>query len=265
MTSSSLTVVARHWCLVSVLVALTPAWADQPPMQKAAKARLDKGLKLFEAKKYDEALKELRQGYVLSNAPEFLYAMGQIERIRGNCRVALTHYQAYLDTEPASELAAAAKLQIERCEKQLRPAEPPTAEAAPAPAPKVDQPPPPTPTTSPAPVVTVATPAPEPRRWFTDGLGDGLLGGGVVLLGGGLASFLVGHAAAADAKLNLDKYVAARSLGWAQPVGIAGIVAGTAMLAGAILRYVWFEKSAPLTVSVILRADGGFFVYAGSF
>src|SRR5262245_21061361 len=94
---------------VPLFVGSRSASAEEP-FKPAAQKRLETGMKLYKERKYDEAIKQLREGYAMQGSPVFLYALGQAERMRGNCREALIHYQAFLDSHPLPSQAKAAQL-----------------------------------------------------------------------------------------------------------------------------------------------------------
>ncbi len=267
--------------LLIALVSLgaTSAAAQVAALKPAAKAKLDRGMKLASEKNYEGAIKELRAGYVMSEAREFLYAMGQVERLRGNCRAALTLYQTFLDTGPRAEQVSATKVQMERCEAELKPAEvkveptpapveppvatgPPDVAATPALKPAEVAVAPVAPTVAPPLTVTSA----PPRPWYTDALGNVLLiSGGVLAIAGGTL-FGVGNVSAQNATRTLDGYAAAKDLTWAQPVGLSLMGAGGAAVAASIIRYATMNGSAPAaTVGVSASGNGGVIVVSGRF
>jgi hypothetical protein len=254
----------RHpWLTALLAVHLGTAAVAQPsPDPKAAaKGSLERGMALVAEKKFEEALKELRHGYVLSSGAEFLYAMGQVERMRGNCREAINHYRAFLDTNPATGQAEAAKLQIDRCEKQLAPVAAKVEAPAPEPAPEPQVAP------SPAVEAPAAVVARPPKPWHSDALGNVLLISGVLAAAGGATLYVVGNLSAQNSRLNLDSYATAGKLGWAQPVGLAVLGASGALLIGSIIRYATMGAAPAEAPTVGLAADGhgGTLVISGGF
>ena len=142
---------ARHATLALSLVALTLAAgvARADNAKAAAAAHLVRGSRLYDQGRYDDAIAELKAGYALDARPEFLYALGQAERKRGDCRAAIGWYQRYVDSGPSTQRTVATLVQIDRCKEELAssttrpppaPAEPPPA-AATAPPPEVATPP----------------------------------------------------------------------------------------------------------------------------
>src|SRR5262249_17380323 len=112
MRSAALLVVAFSLVQVPLLVGARPARA-QEALRPATHKRLDSAMKLYKEHKYDEAIKQLREGYALQGSPVFLFALGQAERMRGNCREAVIYYQAFLDAHPLPSQAKGAQLFID--------------------------------------------------------------------------------------------------------------------------------------------------------
>jgi tetratricopeptide (TPR) repeat protein len=174
---------------------------------------LEHATSLHAAGKYAEALPELQLAYALDPQPDVLYALGQVEVKLGHCPRATLYYERFLATKPPAGPAGAAAEAIETC--RLHPPDPA---------------PPPTKTE------VVETRAP----WYTDGLGDGLAVGGLVLgLGAALSySSARTNIDAADRARTYDEHVAAvekardqRRL--AVVLALGGAAAGTV----AVLRY----------------------------
>lgn len=277
----------RSLLLAALLLAAPTARAGSRSSADPAKAKLEEGMKLFSEKRYDEAIVVLRQGYAISNKPEFLYAMGQVERIRGNCQGAMLLYRSFLDSKPPASQADAAALQIERCEKLVK------AQQKPEPVPKVEvekpEPKPevksePKPEPKPKPAVSLApspatapaaggltAPAPsdaaqqvERRAWYRDGVGDALLGTGVVALGGGGVLFMMGRSTASSAGQSVDNFAKARQNTWQQPAGVALMGGGGALIAGSIVRYLIAGHSSGPSLGAAPTAGGGAVVLSGS-
>jgi tetratricopeptide (TPR) repeat protein len=120
-----------------------------------AQDHLTRGLRLYDVQQYDEAIAEFRAGYAIEPNPQFLYALGQALRKKGDCAAAVESYRAYLRTAPAERQAQAAEDQITRCEATMAP--PPRAVTAPPPE-----------------VTTVVAPPPPPRRRVYTWVGVGL-------------------------------------------------------------------------------------------
>jgi tetratricopeptide (TPR) repeat protein len=169
----------------AVLVQLAPAAFGSPQMDPLAKEHLDRGLHLYDAQKYAEAIAEFQAGYEIDPQPDFLYAMGQAERLNGDCRRAVAAFEAFLRSGPNSKQEASAKEKLAWCKEELRrhPGTPPTPTPAPLP-PAPENPP------APAPSVVAAPPPPPPPppvvrhrpwAWIAAGGAAALLAGGTVV------------------------------------------------------------------------------------
>jgi tetratricopeptide (TPR) repeat protein len=190
------------------------ARAEPTPRQKLEATRhFERSSALYNAGRYGEAIDALKAAYAIDPRPDFLYALGQMERKRGDCKAAIGYYQRYVDTGPSSQRTVATLLQIDRCEEELAsapvrptPAPPPAArpEAAPEPPAVPAEPPPasvapapvaPTPEAAPAPAVAAAPAHPAERtpvykRWW---LWTTVVGVAAVGVGVGLGVGLTQH------------------------------------------------------------------------
>jgi hypothetical protein len=203
----------RVLILFVLLAAARPARADV-----TAKERLDSGLRHFAAKEYDAAIADFKAGYALEPRADFLYAWAQAERLRGDCRAATPLYQRYLASGVTAEQAKVAADNLARCHKLV--GEEP---AAPPPPPPVVVPAPP----PPPPLATPAPPAPPPPAppWYTDTVGDVLLGSGLLAVGVGAVLFATSASAASDAPSAASYGAYADALDGARTQRTAAIVA----------------------------------------
>jgi tetratricopeptide (TPR) repeat protein len=252
-------VLRRFAFAASVLALAGQARADDGAMKPEARAHLDKGLALYEAKDYTGAIRELAAGHAIDPKPAFLYARAQAERLSGNCEAAVVHYDEFLATGPEPEREAAARANLARCKDELAAQAPaPTPTAAPAPAPAPSSAPPPEPAPSPAPIPAPLPPAVSAERspWYADAFGDVLLGTGVVALGVG--GFFVATSYSSEAKAKEagtapsgETYQAHRDrITRAERQRSTGVIvggAGLALVGGAIARYVLRD---PVTTTV---------------
>ena len=172
-----------------------------------------------------------------SRAPDFLYALGQAQRMQGDCRAAVASYRAYLRTSPPERSAAPARQNLERCEREL-------ANAPPPPSRRRRHPPSSRSRATPPPAVVVTT-APPRRRARDDraaailaGLGGAALVAGAVLWGVGEA----GARSLADAT-TYDQYAAhgadADAFGRERIAGIVTLAVGGALVVVAVARWSW--------------------------
>ena len=102
------------------------------PLLPAAQARLDRGVKLYGERRFDEAVREFAAGYDVDPRPEFLYALGQAHRAKGDCGRATDFFFAFLRTAPPPAQQEKARVQLARCERarMLAAASAPTAPPA---------------------------------------------------------------------------------------------------------------------------------------
>lgn len=228
----------RALLVVAIVCSAGSVFADGklPPMAPEAKAHLEKGLRAYDVQSYAEAIDEFRAGYQIDTRPEFLYALGQAERLSGDCKGAMEAYRSFLRTNPSSRQEGSAKKNLQRCARELEAA----ASAAPRPPASVEPaaeraavPPPPEP----------VPPPPAPAPYYRDMLGGAALGVGLAGIGAGGALWGIGEAqiGAVNGASRYDQF--ARSAAGAQgaeTLRIAGIVSvsvGGALLVVAAVRY----------------------------
>ena len=200
---------------------------------------LERGLRSYAVGRYDEAIAAFQRGYELAPRADFLYALGQAQRMKGDCRAAAASYRAYLRTSPPERAAAPARQNLERCERELANAPPPTT-------------PPATPPSSPAavepatpPAVVTVVPAPPRRRARDDRAAAVLAGvGGAALVAGGVL-WGVGESGArslADAA-TYDQFAAhghdAGAFAAERTAGIVAVAVGGALVTVAVARWAW--------------------------
>src|SRR6185312_355811 len=144
--------------VVVVAAGAAAAWARP---SKSGAEHLVRGSRLYNEGRYDEAIAELQAGYAIDPRPDFLYALGQAERKRGDCKAAVAWYERYVATGPSSQRTVATLVQIDRCKQELASATPSTTTTAPpAPATPVEPPPSSAQPPSEAPATATATTTP---------------------------------------------------------------------------------------------------------
>ncbi|HTM23455.1 MAG TPA: hypothetical protein VL172_23190, partial [Kofleriaceae bacterium] len=217
------------------------AFAADARAQNEPDDHLQRGLRYYTTQDYERAIEEFRAGFTLDPRREFLFALGQAERLSGDCGSAILYYQAFLRAQPAAAQADAAREQIQVCHLLLS-TEKPKRRALAHDSIDRDEPPP---------LVRqrrALAPAPAPARiddtpaWYSDVTGDALLGGGVVMLalGGGLWAASVSAASAADGAATYPEYDAL--IGRARTrrtLALTAGAAGTALVGAAIWRFRW--------------------------
>jgi len=190
-------------------------------MPAEAQARFDEAMALYAAHQYQAAIAAFQAAYALEPRREILFAQAQATRLSGDCAAALPLYQRFLATQPPPQQVEATRIAVARCEAATVTATGP---------PRAPDPP------------ILAAPPPPPR-WYSDRAGAALVGAG--LIGAGVGVALVSSARSLDdqARAAHDRYDTAAALRdraerrWAWGVGT--IVAGSALLATGIGRYVW--------------------------
>lgn len=245
--------------LLTLGVLSGPVAADQGK----AKQHLEKAMVAHNEGRYADALVELNIAYTLDAQPALLYAIGQVHVMQGQCAQAITFYQRFLDSKPGPAQAAKASEAIETCKKLQadKPVEQPKQDDLdrPLPTDRPDIPPPP------PPLRIISTPAP----WYTDYLGDALVGTGILA---GVASALFYRAALsdrdrADEVMRYDEYdELLASSARKQKVAI-GFAAGAGVLvtAGVISYVVRERKTETRTLIAAPIQQGGMIAWLGRF
>jgi tetratricopeptide (TPR) repeat protein len=202
---------------------------------------------MLEAGRLEDAEYELLLAYADDPNLYYLYGLGVLARLQGDCATAIERFERVRELLPTSGLeppardqtAADAEVEIVRCRGEALgptpPPEPPVAEAS---APVEAEPRPS------APLATDPRSSVE-RPWYRDPLGGALLGTGSIATAVGIG-LLVGAAVtdanaerAAAASIFVEETRRARMLGTA---GIAALGAGGVVLAAAILRYALLRR-----------------------
>ncbi len=183
----------RSWpALVAslALIGAPVARADQPSpspgeagpsAEVTAKERVAKGLEFYQAGNYDAAIAEFKAAHAAAPSPTILFPWAQAERLRGNCRDAIDLYQRFIDSDPPKKQVEAAAQNRQECVERLKSADAAAASLVPGetgdtPAATVEPTPEPEGPAEPEPITT-----PPPQKSRPDGLGWGLVGGGVGL------------------------------------------------------------------------------------
>jgi hypothetical protein len=229
---------------------LVLAMLGEPAMKPEAKRHLDGGLRAFQVQDYATAISEFQVGFEIDPRREFLYALGQAERMSGDCEKAIRSYDAFLMTNPPDRQAEPARQNIKRCKEELvaKTPAPPKPEPAPEPMPQ------------PVAVTPIPPPAPRPvdKAWYTDAWGDVLVGGGVaaLVIGGLVWSGAQDDIAAAHGSMSYPDFSAhADGAETRQTIGVVTMIAGGALVAGGVVRY-WLRPR----VSIAPMAGAGVMV-----
>jgi hypothetical protein len=233
------------------LAFLAPSLAHGNPkgdIGKRVDTHLRRGIEFYAEKQYELAIVEFRAGYALDPRPDFLFALAQAERLSGDCPSAVVYYRRYLTTNPGTNQAEAARVNMRRCTRALESApadkrerttdaELDSAEQASEPAP------PPAP---PAPLV-VKAPAPAPAPWYSDKIALSLLGSSAaaLALGGGFWMAKSSAESAADSAtsdVEYDQHLARARRN--RTISLVGFGVGAALAAGTAYRLITRRTSA---------------------
>jgi len=168
--------------------------------RRTALALYAEGVKRYHLAEYDQAIELFRRAYLLSEAPELLFNIGQAYRLKGagHCATALTFYQSYLRVAPTTPKRASVEAAIADMALCARHETPAPSGPAGALLPTPGATPPAHTAAPPETALTGPAPAPAPRARSTRRLL------GVVLGGVGLASAVAGGAALVWARLDYD-------------------------------------------------------------
>lgn len=215
-------------CLVGVSVMAISATAGAQPAEGERRFTLAQGH--YAAGRYDVALTELQAAQVADPQPEYLWAIAQAYRLKGDCSKAVPAYGDYLRTGPPPAATRATQLLIDECAAKLA-----TADTAPLP------PPPRVPA---EPLVIREVKRVHTREitlpWHRDSWGNALLGAGVGCFVVGAIGFGVagGHDSSATETSSYQRFddeIRARDR--AKVIGVIALSAGGALVVGGLLHY----------------------------
>jgi hypothetical protein len=198
------------------------------------------------AGKLDVALTELRAAYELDPQPDLLFAIGQVQAGQGDCTAARESYEQYraaMNNETG--ISTAVDAAIAAC-------------GAPPPAPAA------------APIQPPAPPPPPARGpWYTDVLGDVLVGGGVIALVTSGLEYKSARSALDDAEhattlADYNKHLDTASSDRTFSVVLG--VAGVALVTGGVIHYMMHGKITGETrnVAIVPTAGGGMLTLSGA-
>jgi tetratricopeptide (TPR) repeat protein len=229
-------------------------------MSPEAKARLERGLRLFDTQEYAAAIAEFKAAYQIEAHPDFLYALAQAQRLSGNCRDAVNAYRSFLRAGPPEEEASLARENLGKCETILR-----EEEAKPAPSPPVASSPPapgPAPPAQPPQIAPAARSRPssgDRSPFYTDALGDVLCGVGLVglVLGGTFWGLAIDRAASADDGTFDDYEAAVDSAEELRAAAVIAAVAGAGFVTAGVIRFATRpDDRQPASVAASLAPGG---------
>jgi tetratricopeptide (TPR) repeat protein len=237
--------------VLAAIVALAgTAYADP------ASDALKKGIDLYKAGKYAEAIPHLEKAHGLDGKPDTLFALAQAQRLSGDCNAAAANYHKVIEQVSDMNVAKLVQQNLTICE----PDQPKQPEPA---ADKREQP-----QAAPAkPEVVERTVVRDVGH--TDKLAAAMFGGGMLAVGvaGGLYVAASNNADAADRAKSLEDHdlLADRATGQRTIMYVAGGV-GVAMMGFAIYRWAsGGEKQQKTDVSLVPTSSGGQLVVGGRF
>jgi hypothetical protein len=211
-------------------------------MSGVARVRWERGFDLVARGQLDRAAEQFRLGYAEGKQPEFLYALGQLERQRGDCRAALPFYRAFLQVTRSEGQAAAARVQIDRCEHELQPSSetaepaPPAVSAAPPPQ-SASEKAPPGPFAAPVPERSPPAPSDRSRHFYKDWLGGTLCAAGLGALALGSVLYLDAASSVDGSDQSYLKYERSLDARREHNLGVDLWIAGGGLVAAGLVRY----------------------------
>ena len=233
------------WSLAIVLATAGVAYADDPlakPTNAEAQSRLTAGNRLYRLREFEKAIDEYKAGSLKEDAPVFLYNLAQCYRQLGRYEDAIWHYERFIDRgKPTGQMKDA----IDGFVKQMKDELAKKAMTQPPIEPAPDKPPPET-----GPKTVTIVDRGEP--WYSDPLGWGLTGAGVV--GVGVSLGLIVNAKGLDDDANSEQFQSIRDdlherastrrlIG-----GLVGVIGAAALVTG-IVKLVVHPKDRERTVT----------------
>lgn len=94
------------------------AYADDPG-ERAAKRAYDRGKKLFELQKFEDALEQFQKAYDAKPIPDFLFNIGQCQRNLGDYQAAVFSFKKFLKLDPETEKREKVEELIEDLERKI--------------------------------------------------------------------------------------------------------------------------------------------------
>lgn len=91
----------------------------EDPSERAAKRHYDRGQKLFNLQKFDEALDQFQKAYDAKPIPNFLFNIGQCHRNLGDYEAAIFSFKKFLKLNPEAENRELVEKLIENLEQKV--------------------------------------------------------------------------------------------------------------------------------------------------
>lgn len=230
--------IRRITIILAALIALA-ATASAQSMKPDAQTHFDAALAHYQAEEYAQAAAEFGKAHAIDPQVSTLFAWAQSERLAGNCKKAVELYQTLRkETLPDSDkLAVLEGLELcGRYDANTEPKPKPAAEPKPEPSPA----PPPDPEPTPQPPPSGSPQRAEGSPWYADWVGDTLLVAGAFGVGIGASFWVISSSTADDAKnaTTYDDHVDLEDSAQSKrTIAIVSLTAGTALIGGAVARY----------------------------
>lgn len=206
-----------------------------------------RGATLSQERQFESAAREFDASYKAEPSKEALFAWAQVERLRGQCKIAIGLYQRLLVDAPTPTQLDVATLNIRRCERIIeeenRPLPGPTTGRGPAAAGGVG-------------IGTATEPAADTRR--PSRLGIVLAGGAAAALATSAVFFALSRA---------DENAAGNAEGWSgyygaaqrarQRQGIAAAAGGTSLLLAGAAAIFWWQRPVATSAPVAWIGNDG--------
>ena len=109
------------FCLAAAIVPVAHveiARADDPG-ERAARRHYERGQKLFNLQKFDEALEQFQKAYDAKPIPDFLFNIGQCQRNLGDYEAAIFSYKKFLRLDPEAPNREQVERLIEELERKV--------------------------------------------------------------------------------------------------------------------------------------------------
>ena len=109
--------------VVCLAVAIAPAFVEvahaDDPAERASRRHYDRGRRLFDLQKFQEALEQFQKAYDAKPIPDFLFNIGQCQRNLGDYEAAVFSFKKFLKLDPDSPLREKVETTIDELERKL--------------------------------------------------------------------------------------------------------------------------------------------------
>jgi tetratricopeptide (TPR) repeat protein len=208
------------------------------PTDPRALEHYTQGNRLYRLRKFDEAIAEYQAGAMIEPAMVFDYNLGQCYRQLGKYVEAIWHYERFLKhghPNRERQVLVTGFLSQMRAELERKAMTQPPTDIQPDPSPPATRP-------EPAPVLQASqtlSATGRTERWYSDGVGWGLVGTG--LISGGIAGALFLNSSSlrddANASLNENRRIELRdTAATRERIGIAIGVGGAVLIVGGLIK-----------------------------